>query len=53
MCKQTIFRFCIALKETFSKSITFKVIKKYRKDAVAQIEKVVGLGYHIAGQRIL
>ena len=37
MCLKTVLLFCILLKETFSNSITFRVINKYGKRAVAKI----------------
>ena len=40
MSYQTVFRFCISLKETFPNAITFTVINKYDKGAVVQIGTV-------------
>ena len=37
MCSQTVRRFSILLRETFSNSITFIVINRYANGAVAQI----------------
>ena len=39
MRQQTVLRFCISLKETFSSAITFPVIKKYPKRTVLQIAR--------------
>ena len=52
MCSQTVRRFCILLRDTFSNSITFTVINKYAEGAVAQISTVFGLVYHVAFGRI-
>ena len=46
-------RFCIALKETFSNSITFTVISKYGTGAVIQNPTVFGPVYHAAFRRAL
>ena len=40
MCQQTVLRFCIALKETFSNSIRLTMINKCGKGAVVQIANV-------------
>ena len=34
MFSQTVFRFCICVRETFSNSIAFSVINKYDKEAI-------------------
>ena len=46
-------RFCIALKETFSNSITFTVISKYGRGAAVQNATVFGPVYHAAFRRVL
>ena len=52
MCQQTVLRFCISLRETFSNSIAFTVINKYGKGAGFQISIVFGPVYHVARPRI-
>ena len=37
VCYETVLRFCISLTETFCMTISFPVIKKYRKGRVLQI----------------
>ena len=37
MCEQTVLRFCILIRETFSNSIAFGVINKHGKGASVQI----------------
>ena len=44
MCLKTVLRFCLALKETFSNSITFTVINNFCKSAVVQIPTVFQVG---------
>ena len=51
MCSQTVRRFCIVLRETFSNSISFILINKYAIGAVVQISTVFGLVYRVAFQR--
>ena len=41
MRKETILRFAMSLKESFSNTFTFTVINKYGKGAVAQIAIVL------------
>ena len=53
MCEQTVLGFCISLKETFSNAITFTVINKHCKDAVAQIPRVFRAICHVACRRAL
>ena len=48
MCSQTVRRFCVLLRETFSNSIAFALINKYAKGAVVQISAVFGPVYHDA-----
>ena len=50
MCYQTLLRFCISLRETFSSSIAFTVINKYGQGGVIQISVVFGRVYHVACQ---
>ena len=42
MCLETVLRFHILLIETFSNSISFRVMKKYDKTAVVQISVASG-----------
>ena len=53
MCSETVRRFCILLKETFSNSIALTLINKYAKSAVVQISTVFGPGYHVALRGVL
>ena len=47
MCYQTVLRFFMSLRETFSNSITFTVISIYGKAAVVQIKTVFLPIYHV------
>ena len=51
MSKQTVLRFSISIRETFSNSIAFTVINKYGKGAVVQISTVFRSVYRVACQR--
>ena len=53
MCEQTVLRFFISLKETFSNAITFRVINKYGKGALIRIATVFQLVYHVALRIVL
>ena len=53
MCQQTLIRLCIWLKQTFSDSITFKMIAKSGNGPVIQIATVFEPVYHVAWQRLL
>ena len=48
MYQQTVLRFCMSPRETFSNSITFTVINKSGKGAVLEIETVFRPNYHVA-----
>ena len=52
MSQQTVLRFYISLGETFSNSISFTIINKYDKGAVAQILTVFWTVYHVACRRV-
>ena len=52
MCSQTVWRFCILLRKTFSDSIAFTVINKYAKGAAVEISTVFDLIYHAAFPRV-
>ena len=52
MCSQTVRRFCILLRETFFGSFTFTLIKKFTKDALAQISTVFGPVYYVAFEKV-
>ena len=53
MCKQPLIRLCVWLKQTFSDSITFKMITKYGNGTLIQIATVFERVYHVACQRFL
>ena len=40
MCQQTVLKFCMLLRETFSNSITLTVINKHGREAVVEIATV-------------
>ena len=46
-------RFCVSLKETFSKGTTFTVINKFGKGAVIQIETLFRPISHVLCLRVL
>ena len=48
MCYQTVLKFCISLRVTFSNSIAFTVINKYDKPTAVYISTVLGPIYHVA-----
>ena len=52
VCQQTVVKFCISVRETFSNSISCRVINKHDKGAVLQIATVLGTIYHVACQRV-
>ena len=43
----------MSIREKFSNSIYFAVIKEYDKDDVMHISTVLGYVYHVACQRVL
>ena len=53
MCEETALTFCIALKETFSTSITSTKINKFGNVAVFQIATVFRPVYHVPCRRVL
>ena len=53
MYEQTVLRFCISLKLTFSNSTAFTVINKNDKRVAGQISTVLGPVYHVAFPTIL
>ena len=52
MSSQTVQRFCILLRETYSNSINFTVMNEYVKGDVVQISTVFGLVYDLALGRV-
>ena len=52
MSSQTVQRFCILLRETYSNSINFTVMNEYVKRDVVQISTVFGLVYDLALGRV-
>ena len=48
---ETVLRFWISRRETFSKSLAFTVINKYGKGGVAQVLTVCAFPYHVACRR--
>ena len=52
MSSQTVHRFCILLRETYSNSINFTVMNEYVKGDVVQISTVFGLVYDLAFGRV-
>ena len=53
MSWQTVIRFCMSLRETFSSSITFSQINKYGKYRVVQIATVFRPIYRVACHRVV
>ena len=53
MCWQTVFRFCIPLKVTFSNSIALKDINKSDKRSAVHISTVFRPVDHVACTRVL
>ena len=53
MSQNTVLRFWISLRGTFSTWIAFTGINKYGKDAVVQISTIFRTIYHVASQRVL
>ena len=51
MCEETVLRFCISLRVTFSKSLAFTRISEYDKGAAVQISTVFGRFFHVACPR--
>ena len=48
MCEQTVLRFCISLRVTFSNSISIAVINRYNTGAAVQIGTVFERTYRVA-----
>ena len=53
MCKQTVLRFRISLRGTFSNPIAFTVINEYDKRVAVQIYTVFETVDHVASPRVL
>ena len=53
MCSQTVLRFWISLRMTFSTSVAFTVINKYEKRSAVLILTVFGPVYSVACPRVL
>ena len=51
MCQQSVLGYYISLRETFSDSMSLKVINKYDKGAVVQISRVFGIVDHVPCRR--
>ena len=53
MCQQTVLRFWITVKETFSNSISITVINECGKGDVVQNARVFGPGYYVACRSLI
>ena len=53
MRQETVVSFSVSLRETFYDSISFRVINKYDKSALAQISTVFEPVYHVAFRWVL
>ena len=50
---ETVLRFCLSLRETFSSLVAFTVINKYGESGVIQISALFDPIYHVACRGIL
>ena len=52
ICQQTVLRFYVSLRGTFSNSKSSTLINKYLKGAVVQISVVFGAAYNVSSRRV-